>query len=66
MLLSDIWINPIVRPTTPEEIQARCAVYNHLFQSFGITELIDREIIDTLVGYAEMAHPPALNGESVN
>ena len=66
MLLSDIWINPIVRPTTPEEIQARCAVYNHLFQSFGITELIDREIVDTLVGYAEMAHPPALNEESVN
>ena len=25
MLLSDIWINPIVRPTTPEELSARCA-----------------------------------------
>ena len=59
MLLSDIWLNPIVRPTTPEEIVARCALYNCLFNSFGISELIDREIIDTLVRYTEMAHPPA-------
>ena len=59
MLLSDIWINPIVRPTAPEEIVARCAVYNCLFNSFGISELIDREIIDTLVHYAKMAHPPS-------
>ena len=31
MLLSDLWINPIVRPTTPAEVRARCAVYNRLF-----------------------------------
>lgn len=59
LLLSDVWINPIVRPTSPEEIEARCAVYNRLFEGFGITELIDREIIDTLISYAEMAHPPS-------
>ncbi len=63
MLLSDIWLNPIVRPTTPEEIVARCALYNCLFNSFGISELIDREIIDTLVRYTEMAHPPSPEGE---
>lgn len=63
MLLSDIWLNPIARPTTPEEIVARCALYNCLFNSFGISELIDREIIDTLVRYAEMAHPPSPEGE---
>ncbi len=59
MLLSDIWINPIVRPTAPEEIKARCAVYNQLLSGFGITELIDQEIIQTLVGYAELAHHPS-------
>ena len=63
MLLSDIWINPIVRPTTPEEIAARCAMYNCLFKSFGISELIDQEIIDTLVHYAKMAHPPSPGAE---
>ena len=59
ILLADGWINPIVQPTTPEEIQDRCAVYNELFRSFGIDGLIDEEIVDTLVHYAEMAqHPP--------
>lgn len=55
MMLSDVWINPIVQPSTPEEIQDRCAVYNELFRSFGIDGLIDEEIVDTLVRYAEMA-----------
>ena len=59
MMLSDVWINPIVQPSAPEEIQDRCAVYNELFRSFGIDDLIDRETVDTLVHYAEMAqHPP--------
>nr|WP_325184163.1 TetR/AcrR family transcriptional regulator [uncultured Oscillibacter sp.] len=65
MLLSDIWINPIVRPTTPEEIRARCALYNRLFTAFGITDLIDEEIVGTLLGYAELArHPSPDEGEN--
>ncbi len=64
MLLSDIWINPIVQPTTPGEIQARCAVYNRLLSGFGIDNLIDQEIVDTLVQYAEMSHHPPLSGEA--
>ena len=62
VLLSDIWINPIVQPSTPEEICARCAVYNQLFHSFGIEELIDEEIVGILETYAEMAHPPSSDG----
>lgn len=66
LLLSDIWINPIVRPTTPEEIRARCAVYNQLFGTFGIDGLIDQEIVDTLVRYGEMAHhPPLREGDPI-
>ncbi len=57
MMLSDMWINPIVRPTTPEEIQARCAVYNQLFRSFGIEELIDEEVVCALEAYADMPRP---------
>ncbi|MDE7004523.1 MAG: TetR/AcrR family transcriptional regulator [Oscillospiraceae bacterium] len=58
MMLSDVWINPIVQPTSPEEIRARCAVYNQLFSGFGIEGLIDEEIVDTLVRYGEMARHP--------
>ena len=58
MMLSDVWINPIVQPTAPEEIRARCAIYNQLFSCFGIEGLIDEEIVDTLVRYGEMARHP--------
>lgn len=62
MMLSDLWINPIVRPTTPEEIRARCAVYNRMFTGFGVPALIGGEIVDTLVRYAEMTrHEPLEN-----
>ncbi|MCI8804020.1 MAG: TetR/AcrR family transcriptional regulator [Oscillibacter sp.] len=64
MMLSDMWINPIVRPTTPEEIQARCEIYNRLFQGFGVEGLIDREIVGTLMQYTEMAHPPSSGEET--
>lgn len=64
MLLSDIWINPIVRPTSPEEVRARCAVYNRLFRDFGIDGLLDQEIVEALVGYAELAHHPHLQEET--
>ena len=59
IILADGWINPIVQPTTPEEIRARCAMYNQLFAPFGITDLIDEEIVQTLLSYHRMAqHEP--------
>lgn len=66
LLLSDIWINPIVQPSTPGEIEARCIIYNHLFSSFGIVQLIDQEIIDTLIEYAKMAHHPPRNRDQAD
>ena len=64
IILADGWINPIVQPTTPEEIRARCEIYNRLFQGFGVDGMIDQEIVDTLVQYAEMAHPTSSGGET--
>ena len=66
MMLSDMWINPIVQPSTPGEIEARCIIYNHLFSSFGIVQLIDQEIIDTLTEYAKMAHHPPRNRDQAD
>ena len=64
IILADGWINPIVQPTTPEEIRARCEIYNRLFQGFGVDGMIDQEVVDALVQYAEMAHPPSSGGET--
>ena len=35
--------------------QARCDVYNRLFIQFGISDLLDGEIVENLVRYAEMS-----------
>ena len=58
ILLCDGWINPIIQPTTPEEIRARCAVFNQLFGALGVTDLLDEEIQETLIGYTELGGPP--------
>lgn len=62
LVLTDIWGSPIVRPTTPEEMEARCAVFNRMSTSFGIPALLDREIIDYLVGLTELAQHGPLGG----
>lgn len=60
ILLSDIWINPIIQPTTEEQIEARCAVYNRLLNSFGIPEMIDGEAVKILMHYVSLARRPPL------
>ena len=59
LMLSDMWVNPIVQPSTAEEILARCEIYNQLFRSFGIDGLIDREVVSVLAKYAEMTRHPS-------
>lgn len=50
--LSDLWLNPVTRPTTPEEARARCQVYNQIAGGFGMDSLLDEELIEILAGYA--------------
>lgn len=50
--LSDLWLNPMTRLTTPEEARARCEVYNQMAETFGMEALLDEEMIDVLVEYA--------------
>lgn len=64
LVLSELWINPVMRPTTPEEIRARCAVYDQLFRSFGIDGLVNQEVVDALVRNAGLVHHPAPEGET--
>ena len=41
-------LHPIFRPSTPEQVRARCAFYNQLTRQYGF-ELLDQDIIDTMV-----------------
>lgn len=50
LLLSDLWLHPILRPSTPEQVRARCAFYNQLTRQYGF-ELLDQDIIDAMVEF---------------
>ena len=63
LLLSDGWVNPAIQPTTPEELRARCAIFNQLFFRFGIPEMIDRESVEMLLQYSGLGHRPQAEGK---
>lgn len=50
LILSDLWLHPILRPSTPEQLRARCAFFNRFTRQYGF-ELLDQDIIDAMVGF---------------
>lgn len=50
LLLSDLWLHPILRPSTPEQIRSRCAFFNQLTRQYGF-ELIDSDMIEAMTGF---------------
>lgn len=48
LILSDLWLHPILRPSTPEQVRARCAFFNQFTSQYGF-ELLDQDIIDAMV-----------------
>lgn len=50
LILSDLWLHPILRPSTPEQVRARCAFFNQFTRQYGF-ELLDSDIIDAMVGF---------------
>ena len=52
ILLSDVWLHPVLRPSTPEQVRARCAFYNQLTRQYGF-ELLDEDLIDAVVEFCK-------------
>ena len=50
LILSDLWLHPILRPSTPEQVRARCAFYNQLTRQYGF-ELLDDDLIEAMAGF---------------
>ena len=50
LLLSDLWLHPVLRPSTPEQVRARCAFYNQLTRQYGF-ELLDDDLIEAMAGF---------------
>lgn len=48
MILSNIWLNPLVRPTNVADMQSRCEVFNQLLGGVGIN-LMDDELMKNYI-----------------
>ena len=52
LILSDLWLHPIFRPSTPEQVRNRCSFFNHFTRQYGF-ELLDAELIDTMTKFCK-------------
>ncbi len=50
LILSDLWLHPILRPSTPEQVRARCAFFNQFTRQYGF-ELLDGDLIDAMAEF---------------
>ena len=50
LLLLNLWLLPILRPSTPEQFRSRCAFCNQLTRQYGF-ELIDEDMIEAMTEF---------------
>ena len=50
LILSDLWLHPILRPSTPEQVRARCAFFNQFTRQYGF-KLLDEDLIEAMVEF---------------
>ena len=50
LLMTDLWLHPILRPSTPEQVRTRCAFFNQFTRQYGF-ELLDGDIIDAMAEF---------------
>ena len=50
LLMTDLWLHPIFRPSTPEQVRTRCAFFNQFTRQYGF-ELLDGDIIDAMAEF---------------
>ena len=50
LLMTDLWLHPIFRPSTPEQVRTRCGFFNQFTRQYGF-ELLDGDIIDAMAEF---------------
>ena len=51
LLMTDLWLHPIFRPSTPEQVRARCAFFNQFTRQYGF-ELLDEDLIEAMAEFS--------------
>ena len=66
LLLSDLWMTPLMKPTTEAEMRARCAVYNQIAEGFGMKDLMNKELTEVMVRLCNMIWNCGNRGQGKN
>ena len=56
MVLSNVWLNPLVSMTDEAGMRNRCETFNGLLQGVGINQLLDGEMIEGYISYCKSQH----------
>ena len=51
LLMTDLWLHPIFRPSTPEQVRTRCAFFNQFTRQYGF-ELLDEDLIEAMAEFS--------------
>lgn len=51
LLMTDLWLHPVLRPSTPEQVRARCAFFNQFTRQYGF-ELLDGDLIEAMAEFS--------------
>ena len=54
LLLSNVWLNPMIYPATPEKTRRRMELYVQLLRSMGL-DLLDQELLDQLEQFCRLS-----------
>lgn len=52
IILSNIWLHPLLKPSNPEDMRARCEVMIQIMQGIGL-DIIDEEMVEIYVDFAK-------------
>ena len=58
MVLSNVWLNPLVSMTDEAGMRNRCKTFNDLLQGAGINQLLDDEMIEGYISCCSSQHTP--------
>ena len=53
MVLSNVWLNPLVEMTDKEGMEKRCNTFNALLNGIGIDTLLDKETISAFIQFCK-------------
>ena len=56
MVLSNVWLNPLVSMTDEAGMRNRCKTFNDLLQGVGINQFLDDEMIEGYISYCKSQH----------